>query len=340
MTKILHVCSRKGFGGTQTVFAAHQKLFDLLNIYSTAITRKNIKFILTTRSNRDYLTYFRRIPIQVQPDYKRLRRLSDNFDVIWVHKPIDCFIWRKIAPSKKIVLVVHGFQNTHLKLADYLVAVSVPVQQHLLDKGFTNVFLINNFLDKDIRTSNIKWNDKIQISSFGFFRRKKGFTDLVDALSILENKLGYKNFQCSIFGKGRMFPFIKLKSLFKKTSKLNIKPWTHNISEVLKSTDIVVIPSRSESFSMVAVEAMAAGCLVISTKCKGPEYIVNHEKDGILVEKRNSHAMAEAIKNVIDNPEKFSSLRMLAPETIRMKFSTEQAKKCMFDFLQVISKDV
>ena len=41
--------------------------------------------------------------------------------------------------------------------------------------------------------------------------------------------------------------------------------------------DIVIVPSKLESFGMIIIEAMAKGALVIATKSGGPQTIINDD---------------------------------------------------------------
>lgn len=338
--KILHICSGKGLGGTRSVFLSHQKLFESLGLESIPVVRPNAQVlnVLDDKSRKisKTINYYRRFPIHFQKSFSNMQNLANSCDLIWVHKPIDCYIWRKVAPKSKIVMVVHGFQNTNLTKADYLIAVSIPVFNHLKSKGFNNVFLINNFLKTPITTHNIKWNEIAQISSFGFFRKKKGFIDLIDALDILENKLNFKNFKFDLYGNGRLGFLLRLKKFFQNVKNLKINPWTNQMQKKLLQSDIVVIPSRSESFSMVTIEAMAAGCLVISTKCFGPEFIITDGIDGILIEKRNPQIMAEKLKEVIENKIQFTKLREKGRKMVFQKFSIESSKIEMKKLLDII----
>ena len=47
-----------------------------------------------------------------------------------------------------------------------------------------------------------------------------------------------------------------------------------------RSIDIFCLPSRSESFSITLVEAMAHGCPVVASRCDGPSEIVEHGVTG------------------------------------------------------------
>lgn len=338
--RILHVCSGKGLGGTRTVFLAHQKLFEELDIEAIPLVRSKAlildKLSEKSRGITRIINYYRRLPICFQKPFSIMQDLASSCDLIWVHKPIDCHIWRNIAPNVKIVMVVHGFQNTNLKKADYLVAVSKPVFDHLKSKGLNNIFLINNFLKSPITSHDIKWNEIVQISSFGFFRKKKGFTDLIDALAILENELNFRNFKFDLYGNGRLGLVLKMKKFFQKVKTLKINPWTNQMTEVLLNSDIVVIPSRSESFSMVAIEAMAVGCLVVSTKCSGPEFIITDGADGILIEKQNPEIMAKKLKEIIENKHQFTNLRKNSRFKVFENFSIENSKIEMKKLLNII----
>ena len=340
MLKVLHVCSGKGLGGTRTVFLAHQRLFEELDVKSTPVIRGGalVKDKLSAQSieKLKVLNYFRRFPIRLQNDYSNMKKLAESHDLIWVHKPIDCHIWRKVSKTAKIVMVVHGFQNTNLEKADYLVAVSIPIFNHLKKKGLKNVFLVNNFLQIPVFDHKIKWNNEIQISAFGFFRRKKGFTDLIDSIDILENELNCRNFNLDLYGNGRLSAILKIKKYLQRVKNLTIHGWTQEMQQKLLISDIVVIPSRSESFSMVTIEAMAAGCLVISTKCGGPEFIIDNEENGILVNKNNPKEFAEKLFEVISNSDKFTKMRENGRERVSEKFTIESSKKSILEILNSI----
>lgn len=77
-----------------------------------------------------------------------------------------------------------------------------------------------------------------------------------------------------------------------------------DMKDVYPMMDIFVVASSTESLSMSLIEAMACGCPVISTACGGPEEIVSHNVDGILVPVRNAEALADAIRDLMENPEK------------------------------------
>jgi len=72
----------------------------------------------------------------------------------------------------------------------------------------------------------------------------------------------------------------------------------------LHSSDIFLFPTWHDTFPLVILEAMAAGCPVISTKDIGaiPEVVIEGVT-GLLVEKKNPQQIFEALITLIENPQ-------------------------------------
>jgi colanic acid/amylovoran biosynthesis glycosyltransferase len=72
-----------------------------------------------------------------------------------------------------------------------------------------------------------------------------------------------------------------------------------NVFELMKVSDLFLLPSLEEGIANVAVEAMALGTPVISTDCGGMEELITHGKEGWILPNRNSKAIAEKILEFI-----------------------------------------
>lgn len=74
-----------------------------------------------------------------------------------------------------------------------------------------------------------------------------------------------------------------------------------DVAPVLGAADVVLVPARSEGFSLAAVEAMAAGRPVIAWDHQGPKEIVVDGETGRLVPAFDVPAMAEAVVDVLSD---------------------------------------
>ena len=80
----------------------------------------------------------------------------------------------------------------------------------------------------------------------------------------------------------------------------------------INACDLLVLPSLTEGFGVVLVEAMACGKPVVATSCGGPEDIVTPQT-GILVPPADEVALAQAFRDTISDGTRFP------PEIIRQR---------------------
>ncbi|MFV0308132.1 MAG: glycosyltransferase [Desertimonas sp.] len=83
-----------------------------------------------------------------------------------------------------------------------------------------------------------------------------------------------------------------------------VDPQPHHIlSSFYRAADVVVVPSRSESFGLVALEAAACGTPVVASAVGGLLNIVHDGVTGLLVEGRDPSRFARSLREVLDAPE-------------------------------------
>lgn len=76
----------------------------------------------------------------------------------------------------------------------------------------------------------------------------------------------------------------------------------HELSTLYRAADVVVVPSRSESFGLVALEAAACGRPVVAADVGGLSTLVDHGRTGLLVPSRDPGAWAVALDAVLGDP--------------------------------------
>ena len=81
---------------------------------------------------------------------------------------------------------------------------------------------------------------------------------------------------------------------------LGVKP-RPQVAKILRhSADLLVLPSKAETFGCVLIEALATGLPVVATRCGGPEDIVTHDALGELCPPDDVNALAQAMLRVIE----------------------------------------
>jgi D-inositol-3-phosphate glycosyltransferase len=82
-----------------------------------------------------------------------------------------------------------------------------------------------------------------------------------------------------------------------------IAPQPHELlSSYYRAADVCVVPSRSESFGLVALEAAACGTPVVASAVGGLTTLVDHGHTGYLVDDPDPGAYAAAVRRVFDEP--------------------------------------
>jgi len=76
----------------------------------------------------------------------------------------------------------------------------------------------------------------------------------------------------------------------------------HLLSTYYRAADVCVVPSRSESFGLVALEAAACGTPVVASAVGGLATLVEHGITGYLVDDRDPASFAAYIDSILDAP--------------------------------------
>ena len=97
-----------------------------------------------------------------------------------------------------------------------------------------------------------------------------------------------------------------------------VPPQPHHIlSTYYRAADVVMVPSRSESFGLVALEASACGVPVVASAVGGLLTLVDHGETGYLVPDRDPELFAHYLREIIDHPSHAAALGTRAAERAR-----------------------
>ncbi|MCX6540667.1 MAG: glycosyltransferase [Actinobacteria bacterium] len=97
-----------------------------------------------------------------------------------------------------------------------------------------------------------------------------------------------------------------------------VEPQPHHIlSTYYRAADVVVVPSRSESFGLVALEAAACGTPVVASAVGGLLTLVDDGLTGYLVAGRDPSHFAQRIASILNDPALAAAMSVRAAERAR-----------------------
>jgi L-malate glycosyltransferase len=257
---------------------------------------------------------------------KEFTRIVEGKDIIHSHNinPIAFSLVNNT--NKQVVLTSHytglksdmrfwrfkKYYKETIKKAILTTCVSEPYQKLMNSYNFDKrISVVHNAIDilkfkKIIK----KEKRKYKLISIGTFSKRKGTDILIKAISLIVKKNNDIDFHITIIG-GTDSNMLEYKNLVKKENLEDFVELKHYqtrewIENKLCEYDLFIVSSLVETFSVVTVEAMAAGLPILTTKCNGPESLIN-EKIGLVVKKNSIKSLYTGLMKIIPNIDMFDS---------------------------------
>lgn len=180
---------------------------------------------------------------------------------------------------------------------------------------------------------------KYRLLYAGRLVRDKGLEQLIDAMPILRR--GHPRVQLFIIGKGKG-PYVRKLKL--RTSRRRVSRIVHWLGhygyERLQSAygrfGAVVMPSRAESFGLVALEALAHGVPLIATQAGGLRHFVTREVAQV-IPRVDGAALAAAIATMWRSPN-LTKARVEAGRQLSLNYQWPHAAQRYAEILIAVSK--
>jgi glycosyltransferase involved in cell wall biosynthesis len=151
--------------------------------------------------------------------------------------------------------------------------------------------------------------------------QKKGILYLLRALAQLRQKRN--DWQLDIVGDGAARPKYEQMAedlgIYRKVAFHGHK-FKDDVAQFMRQCDFFVLPSLTETFSVVLIEALSCGKPVITTYSGGPEEFVTKDV-GLLVEPGDTLALMQAIDHMLDHYTEYSPEQLA--NYVRQRFSYE-----------------
>ena len=163
----------------------------------------------------------------------------------------------------------------------------------------------------------------IVIGTIAELHTNKGFSYAIEGMALLKKQISTP-FVFFIIGDGE--ERASLDALIRKLGlekDVFLLGYHENADSLLSAFDIFLLPSITEAFPYVILEAGKAGLPVVSTAVGGIPEVIDDMQSGILIQSKNPSEIARALKYLIENPERRASLGHTLADRIRDRFNVE-----------------
>ncbi|RKG32431.1 glycosyltransferase [Acinetobacter tianfuensis] len=323
--KIVHILYFTEFAGTEKVcvdlcnaMSQNNEVFLLANTYDfqgnkiTDYIEDTVNVVdIETDRNRHNIFYLYKIA-------KILKKI--NPDVIHCHntKMLEIMKYCQIFLSKKIPLVFtkhNWFVKKRMKYADICVGISPETLK--LCNAKKNILIENGI--KFQQPTKILKNDTFNIVGVGRLEEHKNWQLAITALSQIDF-----DYRLYILGQGVYEQ--ELKDLIEKLNvadKVKLVGFVNNPWDYICSSDLQILPSRLEGFSLALIEGIYYGKMVFALDTANHREVLG---DDFIIED-DAEKLAQTLNQVYLNYDEFNE-----------KFSKVKAESARFDINNVAQK--
>lgn len=238
-------------------------------------------------------------------------------------KALDNFLYRHFFKNLKVILLADELYPDvckYVKKEDvYICPNGIPMQEKrpakMAHEGFNILFLSNMMV-------------------------AKGVWDLVDACKTLKEK--GRNLKCHFVGKWSNITETEFKKKIHEYGLDNMvcahgAKYGHEKDVFFQNSDCFILPTHNECFPLVLIEAMEQSTVCIASDEGGIKAIIDENKTGFVVEKKNNSLLAEKIEYLIDNPKICEDMGKAGRIKFEKEFTIEKFENNLKNILLEIS---
>jgi L-malate glycosyltransferase len=344
-------------GGLNAVLSSTEQLKNYFQFHFIIPAKSSIEQILVSKgykvSKLPFLEFSKSLQsvLYLPKLYQNARKVlqyikKEGIDIVHVNdifNMVGCMA-KRMRPSTKLVYHVRLLKTSYIgplysffskqviKYADVIICVSEAVRNDLGNPEKAEVIY-----DRPITHNNYEdWNgllvpDAIKILYLGNYIRGKGQQHGLRAFIQLQKKYPASSikFVGLVNDKGsKKFrdELIKLAKEAGVISKVKFSGNATDIEKEMKSQDVVLNLSESESFSFVCLEALLYGVPLVAANSGGPAEITDNGKMAFLVPNKDYLAAADALAVIIEHTEEAKQRAAKAKEWANEKFDRSVAK--------------
>jgi len=217
------------------------------------------------------------------------------------------------------------------RIVDAVMVNSNAVKEHLIqDENVPaeRIHLCYNGVDTAVFHPQRAPHSNLVIGSVCALRTEKRLDVLIEAFAKVRRSM--PGLKLLIAGSGETLP--QLKELAARSGldgACVFEPAKSCVADWMRSIDIFVLPSETESFPNALLEAMACGCAVVASRVGGVPELIEDGRSGFLFEPGNANVLADALAKLCQESELRARLGAAAAERARECFPLSRSIDCI-----------
>ena len=255
----------------------------------------------------------------------------------WCSEPLadGSFVARAMSfIEKAYFLSLHLIEKIAFKRAHGFIVPSEELKEHL--KTYFNVqkniFVVKHGVDTSLFRpgADLSTQRKYNIAFVGRLAPRKGVKYLFKALELLETR-PLRILFCNA-DVDAIFPYIQKLRInprhqfhFKDSANYLLMP------SLYRDSDMVVLPSIYESFSLTAVEALATATPIVMAGAGGPRRMFKDGSGAIFVPPRNPESLAQNISYLLDHARERINIGIAGRKMVLREFGWTQSAQATYD---------
>ena len=278
----------------------------------------------------------RKLVKQIKPDILHAHYSSSFglFGALTFSKPLVVSVWGSDVSAYPVNSVIKTFLTKFVFSRATAICATSHFLRDVTAKYTNKEIVITPFgVDTDLFTPDLtnKNSDVFHVTMIKALEKRYGVGVLLEAMGQFNEK--HKDWKLTIAGEGHdkeyFFQEAENLSISEKVNFVGIIS-QHEVAELLKSSDVHVVPSIvEESFGVSAVEGSSCSVPVIASNIGGIPEVIENNKTGLLIESNNSNELSKALLKLRNNRDLRTHLGSEGRKLILERYKWEANVKIM-----------
>ena len=203
------------------------------------------------------------------------------------------------------------------------------------------IIVINNSVTVDSKYKKVYENNFVSFLFMGRCGERKGVYDLLDVVEKIKND-GYTHldFKLILAGDGDIDNINKVITDKELDNIVITTGWVNKEKrdELLKNSDVFVLPSYNEGLPMAMLEAMSYYLPCVVTKVGGMPEVINDGIEGFISNPGDKEALYRNLLVFIKDKEKINSMGNSAFKTVFNNYNHEKKMKEIYELYKILYK--